>query len=860
MKAIKRIFPLLLTCALVLSLSLLLFSCDDETPQAPTPTPPASSDIGTETVKSITVTTPPRLTSYFTNDDFDPDGMVVTATLDDGSEVVVTDYKTDEGKSLTPSDKAIHVYYGGRVAAVSITVSEIPLISVDEARVGYDGEELAIFGYCIGQTDEGEFLIKDTEKNVVAEVFDSTDKFNAGDLLRIRVTLVEEDSGISFAYSSDNSTNAKKVISTGNTVNYNFENATGVASWRRMTSVFNGKTLKDNAPVKIYGSLYVYVLDGDYYIHMNPDAKSIDDIKPDGTRVVKISGGTRGAELLSAYAGSEDSKKFPGKGISGEICAFYAGADDESYNILLSDSSWLTATALVSEEQSALVEVAYAYYYKGNRIHYDQYGTRRNINPSPELATSDYRVHLDCSSYVNAVYYEAFGENIMPYPTTERSPQTGVLTNYAEEFLGINPDVIGYWENANYTTEEEKAALLAEIRGLLEPGDVIVYRRTAETGHAIIYVGGGYFLHSTGSSYEYDTTNPLNSYDQANNAEISKGTISKLSLKSVFEDPDSGRYLFTSNIARICLLRPLARGLTPTEQTKNRLTMPGISIEKTSSAGYASAVSVGSPILYTITVTNNTATAVSNITVKDKLPIGTEFIGAGNGVGYENGEISWYGTIPANTTMSVVYCVAVTKDAEAVIESYEGTVNGVKLSPVYNTRLGYSADDSAKIAEIIKNISTSESEVSVSADPIALASLIYSTVGENVFATATAKGILDALIDSVNKTYNSSAEEYSMLVPTLYGGYDIRSGYKVDNQRSRLVKESNISVGDVIIAECGEVVTVYVYAGNGNLLSVSTADLTVKVMPIGTNEYKNVLMSLISYDRYVVLRPSMLAE
>lgn len=857
MKAMRKIFTLLFTCMLVLSLSLLLFSCDDE---APTPPPPQSSDIGTETVKSIEITTLPTRTVYFTNEDFDSEGMVVTATLDDGSEVVVSDYRTDGGKSLTTSDKAIHVYYGGRVAAVNITVSEIPLLSVDEARVGYDGEELAVFGYYLGKTQDGEFLIKDTEKNVVVEVFDATDEFEVGDLVRIKVTLVEDNSGICFAYSADNATLAKKVVSTDNEVVYNFENATGVASWRRMTSVFGGKALEENSPVKIYGSLYVYVHGGDYYIHMNGDAKSLDDIKTDGTRVVKIDGESRGAELLSAYAGTEDSKNFPGKGISGEICAFYVGSDEESYNILLADSSWLTATALVSEEQSALVEVAYAYYYKGNKIHYDQYGTRRNINPSPELATSDNRLHLDCSSYVNAVYYEAFGENVMPYPTTERSAQTGVLTNYAEEFLGINPDVIGYWENANYTTEEEKAALLSEIKLLLEPGDVIVYRRTAETGHAIIYVGGGYFLHSTGSSYEYDTTNPLNSYDQASNAEISKGTVSKLSVKSVFDDPDSGRYLFTSNIARICLLRPLARGLSITEQTKSRLTIPGISIEKTSSAGYAAAVSVGSPILYTITMTNNTDTEVSNITVKDKLPIGTEFIGAGKGISYENGVISWYGTIPANTTVNVVYCVVVTKDAEAVIESYEGTVNGVKLSPVYNTRAKYSGEDSAKIAEAIKNITTPDSQLQVTPDPIALANLVYSTVGENVFEGATAKGLLDALIDSDLKTYNASAEAYSMLVPTLYGGYDIRLGYRVDNERSRLVKESNVSVGDVIIAESGEVVTVYVYAGEGNLLSVSTADLTVKVMPIGTNEYKNVLMSLISYDRYVILRPSMLAD
>lgn len=822
--------------------------------------PLSSAELGTETVESIEISVPPRRTFYYTYEDFDPTGMEVVAKKSDGTTVVIKDYTLDLAKELTEDVTAVHVYYGGRVAAVNITVSPIPLVSVAEAKVAEDGDQLLVYGYVLGESDENEFLIKDTETDIVMRVYGSVYDYAVGDLIKIVVTYTDADE-IYLDYSSLNTDKELTVISSGNTVECKFTSVQGVAAWRRMTGVFKTTFIRENTFVKFSGEFYIYKAEsGDYVIHMNADAKSLGDIKPDGTRVVRIAAGSRGAEIIEAGEISNEINSFPGKRYTGEIHAIYTGYDSDNFNIIIADSSWVDYASTMTDEHIALREVAYAYYYKGNRIHYDQYGTRRNINPSPELATSDYRIHLDCSSYVNAVYYEAFGENIMPYPTTERAPQTGVLTNYAQEFLGVNPDVVGYWENADYETEEEQKALLAEIKAGLQIGDVLINRRKGGSGHAIIYVGNGYFLHSTGDSYEYSVGNPSEAYDQANEAEKGNGTISLLSVKNVLDDEASGRYLFSSVVEKFAILRPLARGgMTMTKQTEARLTIPGVSIEKTASVSTSSAVCVGSSLMYVITLTNNTDNVVNNVMVKDPLPAGTKYLAGIPGVILDGDNVMWSGSLAAKSTVSLSYMVEITPDAlGTVINAEGGTVNGVLVTPLCHTVSKYTKAELEAFGENAREMLEAGIDLNGS-DPIKLLNLLYnSQFGADVLAEQkTAIGILDELIDSQNKTVRTDAELYSMLAPNLYGGYDIRSGYKTDNERSRLVCEKNLAVGDVIIAETGDTIDVFVYVGDGELISVSSENGAAELVEIGTNEYKNILVSLISYDRYVILRPSM---
>lgn len=69
----------------------------------------------------ITVTTPPSKTVYSEGENFSPEGMVVTASYDDGSSVAVNDYTVDKTK-LSVGDTEVTVTYKGMTATVPVTV------------------------------------------------------------------------------------------------------------------------------------------------------------------------------------------------------------------------------------------------------------------------------------------------------------------------------------------------------------------------------------------------------------------------------------------------------------------------------------------------------------------------------------------------------------------------------------------------------------------------------------------------------------------------------------------------------------------------------------------------------------------
>lgn len=816
---------------LAVSVSMFIVSCG------------GNGSLGTETVDSISITTQPTRTSYYTGEVFDTAGMVVTVTYPDGEVAEVTNYSVEKIDSLTPEVKAVHIYYGGKVASVAVSVSDIELTSVTDARRTSAGTEIFVDAVFVGKNSGG-FVVKGARDDSLALVSGTAPTLEIGARLRFLAT-AQSDKSLLLASEPDFVTSFDSpVTETPESVQ------NSVAKWSKMQSSFvtSSVTFKPGTMVKLYGERFYIVKSGnDYILHMNESASALDDIKTDGTRVVKI-------ECNDATRSVLDSKiqtsNIPGKSFSGEIYAVLLGYDADSFDISIVDPSWLTLEDVLTENQKTVKEVAYAFYYKGSYIHYDQYGTRRNINPSPELATATNRIHLDCSSYVNAIYYEAFGENIMPYPTTERSPQTGVLTNYAEEFLGINSDVIGYWDLTTLTTDADREEFVEYVKSVLEVGDVIINRRTSDTGHAIIYVGDGYFLHSTGSSYEY-TDNPADAFDRGE----AKGTISLLSYKNVLENKNSSRYILASNNNRIAILRPLNRTLTKTENTEARMSISGLSVEKNANLGPYASVKVGDVILYTVTLKNNGKSTLSNLYFSDTIPEGTVFVAASTGVILEQGVLHWSGELLAGATTSISYVLKVTAPVGSLIESDTADINGLKINPVCHTVSGFTAESEAALIAQAEAIAEAEKSYD---DPILLINELY----PDFFDGASAIAILDELINSEAKCLNTESELFGTVNASLWGGYSVRTTMRTDNIRTRLVTENNLSVGDLIVCEYGDETvgeaktTVFVYLGEGRLLTASTEAKTAKIIEIADDPYKNELVTLIAYDRFAVIRPS----
>lgn len=86
------------------------------------------------TVKSIAITKLPTKLNYESGEIFDPTGMVVTATMSDGSTKEVSDYSYSK-VPLQASDKKIKITYKGRTAYVEISVKFVlraTSISIEE--------------------------------------------------------------------------------------------------------------------------------------------------------------------------------------------------------------------------------------------------------------------------------------------------------------------------------------------------------------------------------------------------------------------------------------------------------------------------------------------------------------------------------------------------------------------------------------------------------------------------------------------------------------------------------------------------------------------------------------------------------
>lgn len=520
----------------------------------------------------------------------------------------------------------------------------------------------------------------------------------------------------------------------------------------------------------------------------------------------------------------------------------------------------------INEYYKIIVEIAQAYDRNGGEIPYDQQYARRSIYSSPEDATAQRTIFLDCSSYVNSCYREGFGVNVLPFEITaaeETSPTTANFDAYAKN-NSENTDVVGYWVPADYPSNEDKTTLVDWIYQNLQIGDILTYLHGTSSkvkGHVYIYIGNYTFMHCAGAgSYQRNSSNPALSYDS--NSSETNGTIETISADTIFKNTSHSRYIFkktnSDTVFSFSIIRPFARGLTPTPKTLNRMKIAGLSMEKTASVCENSAVYRGSHLTYKVTL-KNTGAALSGVTISDTLPSGTVFISGDSGVIVSNGKLSWSGDIPAGTTICVNYTVEITENNPgALIVSDDTYVSGVKLGCITHTVSSLTQAQLSTIAQTANNYAQNGSGFSNALDMV---KAIYAAHGIKLFSYNTVGEILDQLIDKENNTHYTSTTISDMLAPNLYGGYSIRYGwlyFEDENDKTRLPKEEHLCVGDIILADWSGGSVVYFYAGNHTLITVQNGvcqKLTIEedIFTAG----KNILISLLGYDRYAVIRPGM---
>ena len=890
-------------------------------------------------VTSIEITVNPTKTNYFVYDVFDASGLEVTAYGANDYSEVVTDYVAISSSTFVLGENVVTITFKGFTKTLTYNA-----VMVDVSDVRYDiasGTKVLVQGYFVGVADEGnsddkEMLIKDINTDDIIAVrgvsygkFENSYGYTYGDRVKLISTLNVDGTENSpnkkyLQFSSENGDKASTIISSGNEVNYSLENAVELGTHHDWKAVFTKSS-----------ESYVYLhITGLTYASLATTSKDkvervliTNNLNHDGgvgalkfnSKYVSLRSSALNPNLGSksvwadyfgkGYLPPNDTSNYTGPGYLREVdfYALFTGAGSSYWQLTILDGNWFNDVPVKAVEDltdaDIIKEVALSYYRQNSQIQYNQTVSRRNIYTTPEEATSQHQTYLDCSSFVGSVIMDALGISIIPdsvvgteddkYPITNTLPQTGRFATYAKNFAGNEnyPDVIKYITKSQMDTEAERLAVAKDLEDNLQPGDVINYRKKGNgSGHVILYIGNGYFIHCQGEDYNEGKTNPSSATDGTFGFEVNDGAIGFLNLYDVLYNPDSGRYIVSSTKSEnIGWFRPLNRAdAEVTEKALTRMQYRGLDGEKTLDVGVNTSVQKGQILTYTVSIKNHSTTDYTNVEFKDVLDSNVTLVEAPEGYVLDGQTLTFNVDVPHYEYTTITYKVKVSETAEAgtLIVSDKTTLGGVTLAKIVNAVSGFTVDELNSIANKAKGYASAGASFE---NPMDLVADLYSELGVTAFDKyTTIESLFDELMDTTNDVLNN-VEIASYVAPNLYGGRDMANNYVRNNEIIRMMEEYHLSVGDIILAEfdlydgtgssavkTGNVVhVIYVYVGNSQLVCLTDdanhvaftngtasagaeVDKCFTITMTGTKKYAtHTLVSVFTYDRWVVIRPSM---
>jgi len=482
--------------------------------------------------------------------------------------------------------------------------------------------------------------------------------------------------------------------------------------------------------------------------------------------------------------------------------------------------------------ERAIIATAEAYLLRGARMQYADTslttkGTiyRWERGKAPEDYTRDETGYSNCTGFVHDVTLHALGYD---YGSFQLKDAPAAMKAYTYNFTGTESAAI-------------RAAIEQEYKATLQIGDIVFYTYSSNT-HALLYVGNGNLIHCTGSKYK-------------NFTEVEEPSIRYLSLDSLFRE-SSTRYLFQTNSPRTALyiIRPLntwTQAPLPAATQARIANMRGIMAEKTASATLGQTVAPGSLITYTFTLFNATANTTT-LAVTDRVPSGTQLFKNGNTS--NETDLSFEVQLLPGEKKTVSYTVQVSQTATkgtAILCADESRVGGIptKAPAIYVGRNLTATEQATLLSALAAN-----SNPGTVTDAIALANAIYKQVlgVDNILGTS-----MDDLFagvfrtDGSLKTIATSGTYAEMIAPSLYGGKNVNNSTRFDGERTRLPRERNLLVGDILFLS-GASKCIYIYVGNGMFLDLQK----------GLNErdaYER-LEETIGWQHFAILRPSLIVD
>ncbi len=523
--------------------------------------------------------------------------------------------------------------------------------------------------------------------------------------------------------------------------------------------------------------------------------------------------------------------------------------------------------------QKAVVKTALAYLARGSRIQYDDTqltgaGTpvlcrwQHGVRTHPESYTSQATGYTNCAAFTYDVYLSSLNMKIDGYTTED-------LTSVTDK-----QQIFSYCPNGTETNEQMEQ-VRANFMSKLKSGDLIVvcyHDGQEQNGHAMLYVGkdvlknvegaqeNADIIHSTGGGYRY--TDRAETYEES-------GAVQTMSAASLF-DPEGSMYVF-GKLKSIVILRPLeVFNKEIPENTLNRMrNMDNVVAEKLSSHPTGHTANPGDRINYLFSVTNKNDKEVT-VVIEDTVPALATLESADKteDCSFEGDRLYWKLTIPANTTSSLNYSVKVKDDAQ-VGQSLPGdkaTVGGISV-PCPDVFVARTLTQQEQM--------DLNAAVSVLADSrllrgAELVNAVYSkTLKVEAILPEDFAGIMDSVYPDLGGVYciNTKSPYTDAIAPGLFGGRlvvqrnmaadNVSQYMRLEAIRTHLPYADQLMTGDILMGEFdAEEKTnpvMYLVTGDKMLDLNSGSELEYK-------EVQECLDPMLSYKRFVILRPTMLLD
>lgn len=470
----------------------------------------------------------------------------------------------------------------------------------------------------------------------------------------------------------------------------------------------------------------------------------------------------------------------------------------------------------LTDEQIAVVKTAYQYYLRGQRVQYNDNANSKPFGPnglmreqiqalSPEASTLNEYKYTNCAMYCYDVYYHALGLRFQDEYGNDLSTTSIVADACSLDYL-TNKSFTALYLSQSQMKKTSVVEIKEKVFSTLKPGDELVIRRTDGSGHALLYVGNGYILHSGGSSY-----------DILNDKETYEASIRLETIDDMFDAVYSPRQFIPSMVS-FTIARPinLLKESIPVNSVNRVNDLEGVMTEKLPSVSIGQTVNVGDEITFTYNIRNLNKQA-KTITIKDKAPFNTTYVSSTGNPEYESGDLTWELVVGADEMKTVSFTVKVTAGSDEVtstgsnkIISNDGKVNGV-LHGCYGIVIANTLTESQQ-STLLSAIGTVKGKLKSSSDGVVTANAIYKQAFsvDNALGVDSVKDYLPLVnrfeVDDTKKGYIARGNKGSTVQFEKSDVYGVSKAIDVENQKSVLVcnKKNNCSI--VVLDSDGNIV------------------------------------------------------